>query len=580
MNKWSMSNFFEKWRSPNSWGIFKRDDRLLLIVIAVVVGNCSGIAALALHYALEWLQEMVSASRPRWWAFLLPAVGAGLSCVFLRSVVRESTGHGVPEVIHNVSRLGGFMRLRSSFSHLVASALTIGSGGSAGPEAPVVISGASIGANIASFFRLNDRQRVTLVGCGAAGAIASIFNAPVAGMFFSIEVILGEWKSYNIIPIGIAAVAGTELSRALRGNQILFSHQKFELHYSDIFACAGFALVTALASVILARSLRGMAKVSRRVSLAPWAKAAAGGLAVGGIGLLFPMVLGEGYHAITDGINGAFTQGLWVAAVAAAAKILATSFTLAWGGAGGIFAPSLVIGSLVGLAYHRFFEWLWPPVLGVAEGCFALLGMAGLISGILQAPLTGIFLIVGITGGYDVILPLIIVSSLSCALSGYMESSSFYLKDLVEKGQLLRPGTDARVLTDLTVPELLETDCTSVPATMRLGEFIGIVSTSRRNYFPVMDDKSGRFLGMIHLDDIRAYLFNTPLYDMVVMEQIMNADVATVRLDENLNHVLEKMDAHRLFSVPVVSDGIFLGMISKATLLDRYRRELMVQTAE
>jgi chloride channel protein, CIC family len=575
-----MSHFFKKLRFPGTWPVFKRDDRLLLIILAIIVGNCSGIAALALNYSLGWFYETLIDFQNRWWVFLLPAAGAALSCFFLRSIVKEETGHGVPEVIYNVSRHGGFMRLRSSFSQLVASCLTIGSGGSAGPEAPVVISGASIGSNIARALSLNDRQRITLVGCGAAGAIASIFNAPVAGMVFSIEVILGEWKSLHIIPIAIAAVAGTEISHLLKGNQILFSHHQFVLHLSDIIACVGFALVTAGASVALARTLRGMSSVASRVMLPPWAKAAIGGLAVGGLGLVSPMVLGEGYHFISNAINGDFKIGLWVAVVAALAKILATAMTLGWGGAGGIFAPSLVIGSFVGLAYHRLMMWIWPSFLGVGEGCFALIGMAGLISGILQAPLTGIFLIVGITGSYDVILPLIIVSSLSTALCRYAESSSYYLKELVEKGQLLRPGTDARVLTDLTIPELLEKDCVTVPSNMRLREFINIVSTSRRNYFPVEDPDDGRFVGMIHLDDIRPYLFNTALYDMVMLEQIMNRNVLTVGPEEELNRVLEKMDVYRLFSIPVISEGRFVGMISKATLLDQYRRELIVQTAE
>ena len=570
----------KKWRSPNSWSVFKRDDRLLLIIIAVVVGNCSGVAALALNYILGWSFDISPTVKHRWWNFIFPGIGAGLSCIFLRWIIREQTGHGVPEVIHNVSRYGGFMRLRSSFSQLVASALTIGFGGSAGPEAPVVISGASIGSNIASFFSLNDRQRITLVGCGAAGAIAAIFNAPVAGMFFSIEVILGEWKSFNIIPIGISAVAGTELSRALKGNQILFAHHHFELHYLDILACAGFALATAVVSVVFARSLRGMTVISQRVRLPLWIRAAIGGMAVGGVGMMHPMVLGEGYHAVTEAINGQFTAGLQIAVILVIAKILATSLTLGWGGAGGIFAPSLVIGSFVGLAYHRFFEWVWPLFIGVEEGCFALLGMTGLISGILQAPLTGIFLIVGITGGYDVILPLIIVSSLSCALSRYWEPSSFYLKDLMDKGQLLHPGTDARVLADLAVPELLEKDCISVSPDMRLKDFIDIVATSRRNHFPVEDPQTGLFLGMIHLDDIRPYLFNAALYEVVLMEQIMNRNPLVVGPEDNLGGILGKMDERRIFSVPVVSEGRFLGMISKATLLDMYRRELIVQTAE
>ena len=222
---------------------------------------------------------------------------------------------------------------------------------------------------------------------------------------------------------------------------------------------------------------------------------------------------------------------------------------------------------------------LWPGANLASEGCFALLGMAGLISGMLQAPLTGIFLIVEITGGWEVILPLIIISVISTTVCHYFEPASFYLKELIDHGHLLRPGTDARVLTDLSVPELLEKDCIAVSPTMRLGEFVDIVKISHRNYFPVEDPETGEFLGMVYLDDVRPYLFNPAMYDAVVIEEIMDTGVETVSPDDDLADVLRRMDEKRLFSMPVISNNRFRGMISKATLLDRYRRELAVQTS-
>jgi CIC family chloride channel protein len=223
------------WRSPGNWQIFRFDDRLLLILMAAIVGNFSGLASVALNRSLVMMFEWLHHFRHYWWVFVLPAVGAALSSLFLEKIVNEGAGHGVPEVIYSVSRYGGLLRFRSSFSRLISSCLTIGSGGSAGPEAPVVISGAAIGSTIAKYFSLNDRQRVTLVGCGAAGAISSIFNAPIAGMVFAVEVIVGEWKSVNIVPIAIASVAGTEISRLLQGNQIPFSHHLFNINPLNIF---------------------------------------------------------------------------------------------------------------------------------------------------------------------------------------------------------------------------------------------------------------------------------------------------------------------------------------------------------
>jgi CIC family chloride channel protein len=574
-------DFSKIWRIPARWLIFRVDERLQMFLIAATVGICAGLAALFLNRSIEALFEALHHLRHHWWAIFLPAAGAALSSLFLNKVVKEGAGHGIPEVIYSVSRYGGLLRFRSSFSRLISSCLTIGSGGSAGPEAPVVMSGAAIGSNIARLFSLNDRQRVTLVGCGAAGAIASIFNAPIAGIVFSMEVILGVWKAPNIIPIAISAVAGTEISRALKGNQIVFSNPGFDVTLIDIPACIGLAVMTAIASILLTRAMKSMHYVSDRAERIPKAlRAAIGGLAVGLIALLFPVVLGEGYHPIQEMIGGVYSEGLTLVAVAVLAKILATSLTLGWGGSGGIFAPSLVIGSLVGLSWHRLLAWFWPDAPLTSEGGFALFGMAGVVSGMLQAPLTGIFLIVEITGGYDVILPLIIVSAVSASVCHYIEPASIYLKDLVEQGKLLRPGTDQRVLADLSVHELIEKDCICVHPHMPLRDFIEIVKTSRRNYFPVEDDKSGKFLGLIHLDDVRPYLFNQVMYDAVFVEQIMNTDIDTVHPDDDLAKVLDHMDTHRLYSLPVVSENRFVGMISKATLLDQYRKELMVQTCE
>jgi CIC family chloride channel protein len=327
--------------------------------------------------------------------------------------------------------------------------------------------------------------------------------------------------------------------------------------------------------------MKSMHHVSdKAIKIPNFLRAALGGLAVGIIALFFPVVLGEGYHSIQEMIGGVYSQGLILVAVAVLAKIVATSLTLGWGGSGGIFAPSLVIGSLVGLSWHRLLMLLWPAAALTSEGGFALFGMAGMISGMLQAPLTGIFLIVEITGGYDVILPLIIVSAVSATVCHYVEPASFYLKDLVEQGKLLRPGTDERVLADLSIHELIEKDCIPVNRHMRLRELIEIVKTSRRNYFPVEDEVTGHFLGLVHLDDIRPYLFNQVMHDAVFVEQIMNTNVSTVGPDDDLAEVLDYMDTHRFYSLPVIHENRFVGMISKATLLDQYRKELMVQTCE
>ncbi|MCK5163646.1 MAG: chloride channel protein, partial [Desulfobacula sp.] len=391
--------------------LFHLDDRLLLIIAGSIAGICSGLAAVALRLSLESVLEWLHPFRQYGWAFILPAGGALLSSLYLEKIAREGAGHGVPEVIYSVSRYGGLLRFRSSFSRLISSFLTIGSGGSAGPEAPVVMSGSAIGSNIAKFLGLNDRQRITLVGCGTAGAIASIFNAPIAGLVFSIEVILGEWKFVNIIPIAIAAVAGAQVSQAIIPERILFSHQPFQVGFPDIMACLCLAVVTAMISVLFTKVLRQSGKIARKTSFPLWVRAVVGGCTVGIIGIFMPVVLGEGYHFIQAMISGTFSTGLFFVFVAIFAKIFATAMTLGWGGSGGIFAPCLVIGSLTGIVFHKVLFGLFPSIGCASEGAYALLGMTGIISGVMQAPLTGIFLIVEITGGYETILPLIVVSS-------------------------------------------------------------------------------------------------------------------------------------------------------------------------
>ncbi len=289
---------------------FRFDDRLLLISIGALVGSCSGLAALALNSGLIAMFEFLGHYRHLWWAFIMPGIGAALSSLFLEKVIKEGAGHGVPEVLYSVSRYGGLMRFRSSFSRLISSCLTIGSGGSAGPEAPVVMSGAAIGSNIAQLFSLNDRQRVALVGCGTAGAVAAIFNAPIAGLVFTIEVIIGEWTALNIVPIAVASVFGAQICRLLQGNQIAFTHLQFNVDPVNTVACIGLAIATAFISIFLTRSLRLSHRVSHHIHLPLWVKAALGGCAVGMIGFFLPDVLGEGYHSIRAMVEGTFSNGV------------------------------------------------------------------------------------------------------------------------------------------------------------------------------------------------------------------------------------------------------------------------------
>ena len=559
--------------------LFHLDDRLLLIIAGSITGVFSGLAAVALRLSLESALEWLQPFHHYWWAFVFPGLGALLSSFYLEKIAREGAGHGVPEVIYSVSRYGGLLRFRSSYSRLVSSLLTIGSGGSAGPEAPVVMSGSSIGSNIAKLLGLNDRQRITLVGCGTAGAIASIFNAPIAGLVFSIEVILGEWKFVNIIPIAIAAVAGTEISQAIIPEQVIFNHQMFQVGFFDILPSLCLAMVTALISVLFTKVLRQAGKIAKNSFFSLWVRAVIGGCVVGITGMFMPVVLGEGYHFIQSMISGTFSMGGFLVFLAVFAKIFATAMTLGWGGSGGIFAPCLVIGSLAGIAFHSALLSLFPSVGCASQGAYAMLGMTGIISGVMQAPLTGIFLIVEITGGYETILPLIVVSSISSTMSHYIEPASFYFKELIERGQFLRPGTDARILSDLNISEIIETGFIKVSENMVFREFIELLKNSTQNFFPVIEDHTGEYKGIIQISSIRKYALDPGMYNMVFLNQIMDTEVITASLENDLQEVLDMMDINNMDSIPVVENDRFVGMISKTRILDLYRRELIMQTS-
>ncbi len=559
--------------------LFHRDDRLLLIIAGSIVGICSGLAAVALRLSLESFLEWLHPFRHYGWAFVIPAIGALLSSLYLEKIAREGAGHGVPEVIYAVSRYGGLLRFRSSYSRLISSFLTIGSGGSAGPEAPVVMSGSAIGSNIAKFLSLNDRQRITLVGCGTAGAIASIFNAPITGLVFSMEVILGEWKLKNIIPIAIAAVAGAEISQAIIPEQVIFNHQPFQVGALDILPSLSLAVVTALFSVFFTKVLRQTGKIAKKTSFPLWVRAVIGGCTVGIISMFMPVVLGEGYHFIQTMISGTFSMGFFLILVAVFAKIFATAMTLGWGGSGGIFAPCLVIGSLVGVVFHKALFALLPTLGFASEGAYALLGMTGLVSGVMQAPLTGIFLIVEITGGYETILPLIIVSSISSTMSHYIEPASFYFKELIERGQFLRPGTDARILSDLNISELIEEGYVTVSENMVFRKFIELIKMSGQNFYPVIEDQTNEYKGVIQISAIRKYALDPGMYDMIFLSQIMDTKILSASLENDLQEVLDMMDSNRMDSIPVVENDRFVGMISKTRILDLYRRELIIQTS-
>jgi len=554
------------------------DTRVQLVLAGVIVGLCSGLAAVGLNQGLHVLEHLLEPFQGRIHLILLPVAGIFLTVIFLKFVVRDFGGHGVPDVIYSISARGGRIKFRSAFSKLLASLLTIASGGSAGPEAPVIISGAAIGSNVAGYLNTNDKIRVAVAGSGAAAAIAAIFNAPITGVIFTMEVILGEWTTSMMLPVGIASVTGTVISRLLSGNQIPFQHRVFDVNVYDILASLGLAFLIALISLVFIRSLKGISSLLDRWPGNDLAKALLGGGLVGGCVLLFPQVRGEGYEVVRLLIGGQASFHILLLLALIVMKMAATSLTLGAGGSGGVFAPSLVIGSLGGWFYFQILVTVFPDLPLGGASLFALVGMAGMISSTMHAPLSGIFLIVEITGGYDAILPLLLVAFLGNTLVKFIERHSIYHVELAKRGYLARPRTDARVLSEMRIEELLETDLMRVRPEMKLAELIPLLQRTRRDHYVVEDGETRRYLGLVSFHDIKSCLFQPELLNTVLVEEVMRVDLPQVSMGMGLFEIFKLFDTSGAWSLPVIENGRFQGLVSKATLLDHYRKELKAQT--
>jgi CIC family chloride channel protein len=549
-------------------------------IIGVIVGLACGLAAVGLTRGLHFFNVLLSRHHDHLYYYLFPLTGIAINVLFLKYIARDLGGHGVPEVIHSVSMKGGSLRIRSSFSRWIGSLITLSSGGSAGPEAPIVITGAALGSNISRYFKSNERIKIAVTGSGAGAAIASIFNAPITGIIFTMEVILGEWTHRTMLPIAISSVTGTVVSRLMNGNQIPFKHQEFPFNSNDVLASVGLAITLACFAFVFIRALSWSSTFLDRLIKNFLGKALLGGALVSILIYFFPLVRGEGYELVRNAISQNYDAGILALLILVGMKMLATSFTLGSGGSGGVFAPSLVMGSLAGFFYYKILVLAFPTVRFSGAGLFSLVGMAGMISGTMQAPLTGIFLIVEITKGYDAILPLLVVSFLASMLVRLFEKHSIYHHELAKKGFLLRPQTDARILCDIKTQELLETDFTILHPDMLLKDMIPLIKKSTKDYFPVEDKKTGDFLGMVYFSDIKQYLFDEAFLDFTIVSVVMRnvRDLTLLSIDEPVSQIVEKFDTTNFRTLPVLKEKKFMGLISKSTILDHYRKELKAQT--
>lgn len=546
-----------------------------LLLLSLVVGLGAGFSAVLLIKSIDFLQSLVSRCAgflPGKWAWaLFPSLGMLLSLLIVRYLVKDNIGHGVTQVLLAVSRHESRIKPHNIWSSLLTSALTIGLGGSVGAEAPIVYTGAAFGSNVGRWAGVSYKGITTLLGCGAAGAIAGIFKAPLAGVLFTLEILLFNISMSSIIPLLISTLTATVVSYLFLGQgavfeaeTVFFKMQNLPLYLALGIFCAGVSLYFTKFTLFLEDKVK-------RIS-SPWLKWFVCSLGLGALIMIFPQLFGEGYDSIRNLLAGKEEAVLLVLALVIF-KVVSMTLTNSGGGVGGTFGPTLVVGGLAGFLLAKSFNLLgtgW----SVPEQSFVLVGMAGVMAGVMQAPMTAIFLIAEITGGYSLLIPLILCSTVSYAVTRIWEKYSIYTKRIAQSGDLLTHDSDQAVMTLLQTRDLIRDKYPRLRDDSTLEEILPIVSSSTVAVFPVLD-RDGRFCGMLEMDDLRKYIFDIAEHRTTLVSQLMHSAPDFVYEDEKMSSVMRKFDVSDVWRLPVIThEGIYLGFISRSRILAAYRAEL------
>ncbi len=580
------------------WRMRHISERQLLIMLAVVIGILAAIAAVVLktsvHYLEGWVRSVPVAQLGNWVFLVFPVIGILITVFYVRSFVKDDISHGVSRILFAISRNKGVMKLHNTWSSIVGCVFTSGFGGSVGMEAPIVSTGAAIGSNVAQATRLGFRRTNLLIGCGAAAAIAAIFKAPIAGLIFSLEVLRLDLTMTAIIPLLIATAVGAIFSIIFLGEGIEFHFtltDPFNHVHIPFYILLG--VITGLVSLYFTW-MNGHVESGVKKIPHPYARVVLGGGILGLLIFLFPPLFGEGYYVMRDLLSGQPEQLLEHSLFGYIAdstgfifvgfmilvlffKAIATSLTTGAGGIGGVFAPSLFMGGITGFVFSRTTNLLRDS--HISEHNFSLVGMAGLIAGVIHAPLTAIFLIAEITGGYELFIPLILVSSISYMTVVYFRPHSLYTQRLAEKGQLITHHKDKAVLTLLNVENVLETSFDKVAPDDTLGDLVKVIARATRNIFPVTDEEN-HFLGLVRLDDVREVMFDRSQYDTLEVRSLMIQPRATVTSTDSMEEVMEKFRSSGLWNMAVVDDGQYKGFVSRANVFNIYRKMLLEVSEE
>lgn len=572
----------------------KLPEARLLLLLAFVVGLGSGFAAVILNKLIH----LIRASLTGWFDtsydqllyILYPGVGMLLGLLFVKYVVKDNIGHGVTKVLLAVSKNNSKIKAHNTWSSILTSSVTIGFGGSVGAEAPIVYTGAAIGSNIARILNLSYKNMTILLGCGAAGAVAGIFQAPMAGILFTLEILLFNISMTSILPLLVSTVTATTIARMFLGSELAFGCTVDPFIQGNIPYYIVLGVFSGFVSLYFTRMTLSLEDRIGKI-INPYKKWLICAASLGILIFLFPPLYGEGYGSLSallnanplDSYEGSIFGNIlmkykWVIPIYFLAvlffKVFAMSFTNAGGGVGGTFGPTLIVGGIAGFVLARTINLLGFHAL--PEANFVLVGMAGLMAGVMQAPMTAIFLIAEITGGYSLLVPLIITSAISFATIRQFEPFSIYTKRIAKKGELLTHDSDQAVLTLLKTSDLIETNFKTVYPENTLGDLVNIIAESKRNIFPVIEP-DGKFDGIVFLDDVRETMFNQNLYDIYFVHNIMKEAPDVVYDDEKMESVMDKFERTQAWNLPVVDrDNRYLGFVSKSKIFSSYREQLQV----
>ena len=572
-------------------------EKHLVLLLSFFVGAFSAAAAAILKsfiHFIQWIvEEQLIGDGHTWWYLITPIIGITLAALFVKYIVRDDISHGITKILYAISQRKSIIKAHNMWSSIIGSGLTIGFGGSVGAEAPIVLTGAAIGSNLAKAFRLDQKTMMLMIGCGAAGAIGGIFKAPIAGLVFTLEVLMMDLTMTSVAPLLISSVTATAISYILTGTDPMFpldTAEPFMVNRIPWYLVLG--VVCGLISLYFTRGMNKLEQWFKHAIRSMWAKLLIGGVALSVLIYIFPPLYGEGYDVIRQLINGdsmsaiqnsplehnewAARNGHWLLLTyfgfIVLFKIVASVATNGAGGVGGIFAPSLFMGAITGFLTARIMNM---SGLMVPEANFALVGMAGLMSGVMHAPLTGIFLIAELTGGYHLFMPLMIVSVISYLTIMLFEPHSLYAMRLAQKGELLTHNKDRNVLTLLKMDSVLETDFITIFPDMTLGELVKVISESHRNIFPVIDHE-GHLKGILLLDEVRNIMFQPRLYKRFTVGQLMTSPAAVLSFDLPMEKVMEVFEDTGAWNLPVVDqDRRYLGFVSKSKIFNSYRHVLV-----